>query len=214
MRLYLNDDKDIFTLIKKKKFTEVLEIINEGKIDINIVDGVGNDIATRLLKMKEYDLVISLIKRRSWDANKQNDDGDTFGHILAQDNSMGAIKVMDELKKNKRYLPNIKNKKGQTALDKAINNNYLVYAFKILEDERFDSIEMKSFKNLFSMCINKNYGKYSIINNLEVVIGSLENKRLNASLNMIVFELKRNFGLIKKEILNNKVNTLREIVGI
>ena len=214
MHLYLNDDKDIFTLIKKKKFTEVLEIINEGKIDINIVDGVGNDIATRLLKMKEYDLVISLIKRRSWDANKQNDDGDTFGHILAQDNSMGAIKVMDELKKNKRYLPNIKNKKGQTALDKAINNNYLVYAFKILEDERFDSIEMKSFKNLFSMCINKNYGKYSIINNLEVVIGSLENKRLNASLNMIVFELKRNFGLIKKEILNNKVNTLREIVGI
>ncbi len=214
MRLYLNDDKDIFTLIKKKKFAEVLEIINDGKIDINIVDGVGNDIATRLLKMKEYDLVISLIKRRSWDANKQNDDGDTFGHILAQDNSMGAIKVMDELKKNKRYLPNIKNKKGQTALDKAINNNYLVYAFKILEDERFDSIEMKSFKNLFSMCINKNYGKYSIINNLEVVIGSLENKRLNASLNMIVFELKRNFGLIKKEILNNKVNTLREIVGI
>ena len=214
MHLYLNDDKDIFTLIKKKKFAEVLEIINEGKIDINIVDGVGNDIATRLLKMKEYDLVISLIKRRSWDANKQNDDGDTFGHILAQDNSMGAIKVMDELKKNKRYLPNIKNKKGQTALDKAINNNYLVYAFKILEDERFDSIEMKSFKNLFSMCINKNYGKYSIINNLEVVIGSLENKRLNASLNMIVFELKRNFGLIKKEILNNKVNTLREIVGI
>lgn len=214
MRLYLNDDKDIFTLIKKKKFTEVLEIINEGKIDINIVDGVGNDIATRLLKMKEYDLVISLIKRRSWDANKQNDDGDTFGHILAQDNSMGAIKVMDELKKNKRYLPNIKNKKGQTALDKAINNNYLVYAFKILEDERFDSIEMKSFKNLFSMCINKNYGKYSIINNLEVVIGSLENKSLNASLNMIVFELKRNFNLIKKEILNNKVNTLREIVGI
>ena len=214
MRLYLNDDKDIFTLIKKKKFAEVLEIINDGKIDINIVDGVGNDIATRLLKMKEYDLVISLIKRRSWDANKQNDDGDTFGHILAQDNSMGAIKVMDELKKNKRYLPNIKNKKGQTALDKAINNNYLVYAFKILEDERFDSIEMKSFKNLFSMCINKNYGKYSIINNLEVVIGSLENKRLNASLNMIVFELKRNFNLIKKEILNNKVNTLREIVGI
>ena len=98
MHLYLNDDKDIFTLIKKKKFAEVLEIINEGKIDINIVDGVGNDIATRLLKMKEYDLVISLIKRRSWDANKQNDDGDTFGHILAQDNSMGAIKVMDELK--------------------------------------------------------------------------------------------------------------------
>ena len=214
MRLYLNDDKDIFTLIKKKKFAEVLEIINDGKIDINIVDGVGNDIATRLLKMKEYDLVISLIKRRSWDANKQNDDGDTFGHILAQDNSMGAIKVMDELKKNKKYLPNIKNKKGQTVLDKAINNNYLVYAFKILEDERFDSIEMKSFKNLFSMCINKNYGKYSIINNLEVVIGSLENKSLNASLNMIVFELKRNFNLIKKEILNNKVNTLREIVGI
>ena len=144
MRLYLNDDKDIFTLIKKKKFAEVLEIINEGKIDINIVDGVGNDIATRLLKMKEYDLVISLIKRRSWDANKQNDDGDTFGHILAQDNSMGAIKVMDELKKNKRYLPNIKNKKGQTALDKAINNNYLVYAFKILEDESLQEQEKTS----------------------------------------------------------------------
>lgn len=205
---------DIFTLIKNNDYDKIEELIEEGKVDVNSCDGIGNNVLMKLLKLKKYDLVLLLMKKRNWNVNKQNYEGDTFGHILAQDNSMGAIKIMDELKKNKNYLPNIKNKKGQTALDKAINNNYLAYAFKILEDERFDCIDAKSFKNLFSMCINKDYGKYSIITNLETILSSLENKSLNGSLNMIIFELKKNFNLIKKEILSNDSHILKEIVGI
>ncbi len=213
-QLYLDDKSYIFTLIKNKNFDMVEEIIFRENIDINMVDGAGNDLLMRLLKNKKYDLVISLMKKRSWDVNKQNYDGDTFGHILAEDNSMGAIKVMDELTKNKKYLPNIKNKKGQTVLDKAIKNNYLAYAFKIIKDERFDSIDIISFKKLFSICIDKDYGKYSIISNLEIIITSLENKNLNDAISKIINDLKRNFYLIKEEILNNKNNILKMIVGI
>ena len=210
----MKNDNYIFNLIKNGEFDIIEQLMEKGKIDVNIVDGVGNDVVMKLLKLKKYDLVMSLMKKRSWNVNKQNYEGDTFGHILAQDNSMNAIKVMDELKKNKKYLPNIKNNKGETALDKAINNNYLAYAFKILEDERFDSIDVDSFKNLFSMCISKNYGKYSIIKNLETMINSLENKTLSVTLRQIVTDLSDNFSLIKEEILKNNRYVLKAIVGI
>ena len=210
----MKNDNYIFTLIKNSEFDIIEEMIEKGKVDVNIVDGVGNDVVMKLLKLKKYDLVMPLMKKRSWNVNRQNYDGDTFGHILAQDNSMNAIKIMDELKKNKKYSPNIKNNKGETALDKAINNNYLAYAFKILEDDRFDSIDIDSFKNLFNTCISKNYGKYSIIKNLETIIKSLENKSLNVVLRQIVVDLKENFNLIKEEILKNNRYILRTIVGI
>ncbi len=204
----------IFDLIKNKDFDMIERLISEGRVDVNLVDGVGNDVAMRLLKIKKYDLVILLMKKRSWDVNKQNYEGDTFGHILAQDNSMMAIKIMDELINNKKYLPNIKNKKGETALDKAINNNYLAYAFKILEDKRFNSIDIDSFKNLFSICINKDYGKYSMIRNLELIIESLDGKILNEKINKMISDLRKNFSLIRKEILNNNSNIIKAIVGI
>ena len=92
----------IFDLIKNKDFDMIERLISEGRVDVNLVDGVGNDVAMRLLKIKKYDLVILLMKKRSWDVNKQNYEGDTFGHILAQDNSMMAIKIMDELINNKK----------------------------------------------------------------------------------------------------------------
>ena len=210
----MKNDNYIFTLIKNSEFDIIEEMIEKGKVDVNIVDGVGNDVVMKLLKLKKYDLVMPLMKKRSWNVNRQNYDGDTFGHILAQDNSMNAIKIMDELKSNKKYLPNIKNNKGETALDKAINNNYLAYAFKILEDERFDSIDINSFKNLFNTCISKDYGKYSIIKNLEVMISSLENKSLNVTLSKIITDLKENFNLIREEILKNNRYVLKAIVGI
>ena len=210
----MKNDNYIFTLIKNSEFDIIEEMIEKGKVDVNIVDGVGNDVVMKLLKLKKYDLVMPLMKKRSWNVNRQNYDGDTFGHILAQDNSMNAIKIMDELKSNKKYLPNIKNNKGETALDKAINNNYLAYAFKILEDERFDSIDINSFKNLFNTCISKDYGTYSIIKNLEVMISSLENKSLNVTLSKIITDLKENFNLIREEILKNNRYVLKAIVGI
>ena len=46
-------------------------------------------------------------KKRNWNVNHQNVDGDTFGHILACDNSASSIKVVDALLSKKRFLPNI-----------------------------------------------------------------------------------------------------------
>ena len=213
-QLYLADKNYIFTLIKNRNFAIIEQLIDENKIDPNTTDGVGNNVVMRLLKTKQYSLVIKLMKKKNWEVNKQNDEGNTFSHILAQDNSIGAIKVMDELKKKSNYLPNIKNYKGETALDKAINNNYLAYAFKILEDSRFDCIDENSFKHLFIICMDKNYGKYSKISNLEIIIENLGNKCLSETLRNIIEELRRNFNLIKKEILNNNSYILKSIVGI
>ena len=80
--------------------------------------------------------------------NHQNIDGNTFGHILALDDSVAALKVVEQLTKKKNYIPNIKNNKGETVLDRAINSNYVFTAFKILEDKRFNSIDVVSFKKL------------------------------------------------------------------
>ena len=99
----------VFTLIKNGDFDTVEELIMDNDINVNEVDGVGNDVVTRLLKAKQYELVIEVMKKRNWDVNHQNDDGNTFGHILACDDSVMAVKVMEALTKKKNYMPNIKN---------------------------------------------------------------------------------------------------------
>ena len=154
------DSSKIFTFIKQEEYKIIEELILNNKIDVNLVDSIGNDVVTRLLKAKQYDLVLVLMKKRNWNVNHQNVDGDTFAHILANDDSVAAVKIVEQLTKKKNYLPNIKNNKGQTALDKALNNQYLYTAFKILEDKRFNNIDIFSFKNLFNVTVkNTYYGK-------------------------------------------------------
>ncbi len=209
----LEEPSLIFNLIKNGIFEVVEELIDNNKINVNMVDSVGNDIVMRLLKAKQYQLVIKLMKKRNWDVNHQNLEGNTLGHILARDNGVMALKIVEELVHKKNYLPNIKNNKGETALDRAINNNYLSTAFKILEDKRFDSITLVSFKNLLNVCIkNSYYGKYSKLNNLKIIIESLEQKNLVPSLKKIVDEITANIDLIKNELMNNKSSILESIV--
>ena len=102
----MNSCKDepslIFTLMKSGEYDLVYQLIIDNKVNVNTVDGVGNDIVTRMLKAKQYDYVIELMKKRNWDVNHQNDDGNTFGHILALDNSICAAKVAEELTKKKK----------------------------------------------------------------------------------------------------------------
>ena len=88
-----------------------------------------------LLKNNHFDLVLKLMKKKEWNVNHQNDDGNTFGHILAYDDSLMAVKVAEQLTKKKNYIPNVKNKKGETAFDRALNNHHLCTTFKILEDK-------------------------------------------------------------------------------
>ena len=62
---------------------------------------------------RQYDLVIKLMKRRNWDVNHKNELGDTFGHLLALDNDVRSLKVIDQLTKKTNYSPNIKNNSGE-----------------------------------------------------------------------------------------------------
>ena len=101
----------IFKFIKDGEFEVIEKMVKENLIDVNLVDSLGNDVVTRLLKVREYDLVITLMKKRNWDVNHQNVDGNTFGHILALDNSISTVSIVNQLIKKTKFLPNIKNKK-------------------------------------------------------------------------------------------------------
>lgn len=203
----------IFALIKQGHYEIIEKLIDENLVNVNLVDSVGNDVVARLLKAQQYDLVIMLMKKRNWDVNHKNANGNTFAHILAHDNSVSALRVVEQLKKKKNYLPNIKNDKGETALDLALNNKYLCTAFKLLEDKRFNDINVTSFKNLFAVIIkDREYGKYSKINNLEIVVENLEKKELDPLLTNLVETISDNMDAIKKDIMNNSSYLLETII--
>ena len=208
------DPNLIFTLIKQGEVEIIYRLIHENIVSINVVDSVGNDVVTRLLKAREYDLVFEIMKKKNWNVNHQNSEGNTFGHILATDDSIQAVRIFEQLTRKKNYLPNIKNKKGETALDLAINNHYLCCAFKILEDKRFNDIDVNSFKNLFNVCIkNRFYGKYSKINNLEIIVENLEKKELIPSMMDLIHKIIEHMEVIKKEIMNNKSTILESLIN-
>ena len=204
----------IFTYIKKEQYDVVGEALTQNVVNINTIDSVGNDVITRLLKAKQYDLILPLMKKKNWNVNNQNEDGNTFGHILACDNSLGAIKVVEQLTNKTNYLPNLKNNNGDTALDLALNNRYLCTAFKILEDKRFNDITVSSFKNLVNTSIKSGlYGKYSKITNLEIIVENMDKKELSPIMRELVDLIHSNIDDIKKDILNNHFGLLESIVN-
>lgn len=204
----------IFSLIKRCNFEVVERLLEDNKVNINTCDGAGNDVVTRLLKAKQYELVIKFMKKRNWDVNHQNVEGNTFGHILALDSSVGALKVVEQLKKKKNFSPNIKNNKGETVLDKAINNNYIYTAFKILEDKRFDDIDLVTFKKLCDTCVkNSYYGKYSRLNNLEVIVDNLVKKQLEPTMKKLIDVIIENMDIIKVDILRDRSAVLENIIN-
>lgn len=204
----------VFNVIKNGDFEVIERLLDENKLNVNVCDGVGNDLVTRLLKSKQYDLVIEVMKKRNWDVNHQNIEGNTFGHILALDNSVGALRVMEQLIKKKNFTPNIKNNKGETMLDRAINNNYIYTVFKILEDKRFNDIDLVTFKKLYKVCIrNSYYGKYSKLNNLEVIVDNLCKKDLEPSVRKIIEVINENMEYIKTEIMRDRSSILESIIN-
>ena len=203
----------IFNLVKRGCYEMVEELVDEGIVSVNECDTLGNDLVTRMLKARQYELVLKFMKKRNWDVNHQNIDGNTFGHILALDDSVEALKVVEQLTKKKNYIPNIKNNKGETVLDRAINSNYVFTAFKILEDKRFNSIDVISFKKLCNSCVkNTYYGKYAKLNNLEIIVNNLEKKDLDTTLRCVVEEISDNMETIKTEIMKNKSLLLDSII--
>ena len=171
------DPSLIFSLIKENDIEVVNKIISKEDFDFNIDDSDDNNVIMYLLKNKQYDLVLKYISKV--DINHQNNDGDTLAHILVGINYVNVKEIIEYVLNNKEFIPNIKNKLGETILDKSIKNNYLYTSIKILEDERFNSIDVYSFKHLYEVYIkSSNYGKYSKLYNLEIILDNLEDKKL------------------------------------
>ena len=161
----------IFDLINEDHKELVDKILSKKLVSVNTVSKDGDDVLMYMLKQNWYDLVIKYMKKKEWDVNHPNNDGDTFAHILVMKKYLDVMEIMKQLLKNTKLIPNIRNKKGETILDKSINDNYIYTTIKILEDERFNNIDLMSFKNLYEKYIkNDNYGVYSKMNNLEIIL--------------------------------------------
>ena len=203
----------IFELIKEGHFEVVDKILSKKKVSINTCDDAGNDVITKLLKVKQYDLVLKYMKKKEWDVNHQNYDGNTFGHYLASINYVHVLEIIKQLKKNKDFSPNIKNKKGETLLDRSINENYIYTTLKILEDKRFNCIDISSIKRMFDTFINNSkYGKYSKYDNLKSIVSSLEKKELLPNVEGLVESINDNMDVIKNEMMKNKFQSLEYMI--
>lgn len=203
----------IFELIREEHFELVDLLLTKKKVDINLCDELGNNVLVRLLKKGQYDLVLKHMKNKKWNVNHQNNEGDTFAHILVLHNYVNVLEIINTLKKNKNFMPNIKNNKGETILDKSINDNYIYTTIKILEDHRFNNINVISFKNLYDTYIKTNhYGKYTKLTNLQIILDNLEDKTLLPNMQKLISTVKANFDVIKEEVMNNKTKELDNII--
>ena len=208
-----DDPSLVFELLKEEHYDFIDKLISKGIVDINVLDERGNNLLTRLLKAGQYDIVSKYMLSKKFDINNQNVDGDTFAHILVSINYVNVIELINKLKKNQNFIPNIKNNKGETILDKSINNNYIYTSMKVLEDERFNNIDIMSFRNLCNTYIkSKKYGKYSKITNFEVIVDSLDKKSLLPRMEELLSMLKFNFEIIINELKSDSVKSLDKII--
>ncbi len=202
----------IFELMKEGHMELVDKILSKKLVAINTTDEMGNDVLMRLLKYRQYDLVLKHMTNKKWDVNHQNIEGDTFAHILVSCKDV-TIEIIKKLRKNKQFVPNIQNNLGQTILDKSLDQNYIYTTVKILEDTRFDNIDLVSFRNLYETYIkSKNYGKYGKLTNLEIIIDHLESKSLLPSLKELIEKIVKNLDHIKQELLNDNDRYLDDLV--
>ena len=204
----------VFELIREGHYDFVDKLLSKNKISVNVCDEDGNNVLMKLLKVGRYDIVLKHMKNKEFDINHQNNDGDTFAHILVTINYVNVIDIIKQLKKNKDFLPNIKNNYGETILDKSINENYIYTTVKILEDERFNNIDILSFKNLYNAYIkNKQYGKYGRLTNLEMIIDNLDKKSLLPRMEVLVEALKNNYDNIKEGLIKDNLKVVDEIIN-
>lgn len=202
----------IFSLIKESDLEVVEKIFSKDNFDFNIIDSDGNNVLMALLKNKNYNLVLKYLDKVN--INHQNNNGDTIMHILVTLEYASVKEIIEKILNKKDFILNTKNNLGETILDKSINNNYLYTTIKILGDDRFNSIDIYSFKNLYETYIkSNNYGKYSKLSNLETILDNLENKpllpRMQKLLNLIYKNLdsiKSDFNISKTEKIDNLIN--------
>lgn len=199
----------------REGYRDVYEkVIATDDFDFNIVDNEGCNVLMRLLKNKDYDLVLKYMDRRDININHQNIDGDTFAHLLVMINYVEIKEILEKLLSRSDFMPNIKNNKQETILDKAINNHYLYTVSKILQDERFNNIGLLSFKHLYETYIkSNNYGTYSKLNNFEIIFDSLCTKELVPVMEKLVRLIKKKEASIKSDFMLSKTENLDTIIN-
>ena len=204
------DDPSLLFEVIKENYREVIEkIISKENYDFNLCDKDGNNVLMRLLKAKHYDLVLKYMDNVNFDINHQNNEGDTFAHILVMINYVEVKDIINKLLDNKKFIPNIKNNLGETILDKSINNHYIYTTAKILADKRFNNINLASFKNLYETYIkSNNYGKYSKLDNFTLIVDNLDNKELGKTMSKLINIIKLNREIIKNDFFMSKTENL------
>ena len=204
----------IFELIKEGHQELVDKLLKKKTVSLNTLDKDGNTVLMKLLKLKKYDLVEKYMNDISSDINHQNKDGNTFAHLLATKDYVYTASIIKKLKRNKEFIPNIRNNEEKTILDLAISTGNLCTTLKLLEDKRFNNIDLVSFNNLYNTFIKSDdFGKYTKLNNLETIVKELSKKqRLLPKVKEIVELVKKNFDIIKNELMNNKLTFMDNIV--
>ena len=214
IKICTENPKMIFELIKKGYIKVVDKVLTDHKDLINTIDENGNTVMMKLLSKKEYRIIINHMKNKYWNVNAQNKDGNTFSHLLVTADYINISQILSQLINNKNFIPNIKNNKNETILDKAIQDNRLYTVTKILKDKRFDNIDIASFKYLYDKCINNQYyGNYSKLNNLDLIVTSLKHKKtLHPKMKELLSKITNNMESIKQELLHNKSDNLEIII--
>lgn len=203
----------VFELIKEEHTDFVAKLLSKRIISVNVTDENGDSLLMKLLRVGRYDIVLKHMSDKEFDINHQNLEGDTFAHILAGIHYVNVVDIIQKLKKNKNFIPNIKNNKGETILDKSINEKYIYTTVKILEDTRFDNIDILSFKNLYNAYIkNREYGKYAKLTNFDMILENLDKKQLLPRMEVLVSAMKNNYETIKKELIKNNVKVIDEMI--
>ena len=213
MKVVEEEQSQIFDLINENHVELVNKILSKKIVNINLINENEDSILMIMLKKGWYEVVLKHMKNKEWQVNHQNKQGETFAHILVTKNYREVLEIIKQLQKNKNFIPNIRNKKGETILDKSINEHYIYTTVKILEDNRFNNIDLISFKKLYENYIrSNNYGIYSKMNNLEIIIDNLVDKELLPKVEKIVNTITKNFEEIKNHVQNNEIKYLDNIV--
>ena len=207
-----NEDPSLLFNLIKENDKETLENILDSNIDFNIVDVNGNNIIMCLLKNKYYDLVLKYIDRV--DINHQNSLGDTIIHMLFSVDYKDVREIIEYVLENTEINLNIRNNLGETILDKSISKNYLYSTIKILENDNFDSIDIYSFKKLYDTYIkSNNYGMYSKLSNLEIIMDNIERKSLIPKMRKLVYLINNNKNYIKRDFDKSKIDVLDNLIN-
>lgn len=213
IKLCEEDPSQIFNLIDEGHFDLFEKIMDRRNVSVNETDDNGNNIVMYLFKKGKYDLVLKLLRKRDLNINHQNNEGNTLAHLVVTKQYLEVLDIINALRSNKKFTPNIRNNKGETILDLSMNSSCAYTSMKILEDDRFNNIDLVSFKHLYNNYIKSNeYGVYSKMNNLEVIVDNLKERDLLPKVHKVIEIIIRNFEEIKRLIKENNIKAVDKIL--